>query len=96
MKPKKLFEVDGIPVFHVTRSRILDKDKKDDLFYYQIRHDGSKKEVPSTFERVVLVHHYGTIVTHQAITYLETNNFDNSKEITIEPYLARKIKKLTS
>lgn len=62
VQEKETFLVGGVNVVEVSIFRIPQNERKNHLFYYDVRHDGSSMDLV-TIEKKVFVHYYGTIVT---------------------------------
>ena len=56
---------------YVIESRIKSDEKRDDLFYYHLRHDDDWGE-PVTLEDYVFVNHWGTMCFKESIDHLLT------------------------
>lgn len=68
--PIALFLVGGVNVVNVSLFRIPTKIRANDLFYYEVRHDGVSMNLVR-MEGKVLVHYYGTIVTDAPLLFGE-------------------------
>lgn len=58
---------------YITDERIKQADRKDNLFYYELRHDDEDWSQPCTIEDFVLVNFWGTICFKSSIDYLLTS-----------------------
>lgn len=55
---------------YIADMRILQADKRSDLYYYGIRHSDDDFSMPVTIEPNVIVNHWGTLVTREPIDHL--------------------------
>jgi hypothetical protein len=79
-----LFHFRGVPVIHVTSSRIRQEQRDMDLFYYNLRHAEEDWSEPVTVEPYVLVNYFGTIVTTEPIPFESDDHGNAYLEITDE------------
>lgn len=78
--PTALFLVGGVNVVNVSIFRIPTKNRANDLFYYDVRHDGVSMDLVSMEEKVH-VHYYGTIVTDAPLLFGEESYLLTKEDI---------------
>ena len=57
---------------YITESRIKPQDRKEDLFYYELRHEDDDWSEPCTIDDFVWVNFWGTICFKESINHLLT------------------------
>lgn len=78
--PTALFLVGGVNVVNVSLFRIPTKKRANDLFYYDVRHDGVSMNLVSIEEQVI-AHYYGTVVTDAPLLFGEEGYLLTQREI---------------
>ena len=76
--------IQEIEVLHATSLRIPQKDRKDGLYYYDVRHDDECLGIPVTIENRVLVGHYCTIVTGRPLRFNNQYELSNNEAYLIQ------------
>lgn len=83
-KPKKKkVRLEPRNILYVTTNKIPEKNRHNDLYYYEMRHGESDRDTPVTIEKFVLVNFYGTIIT--AIPLELTDEDEKDPYLTLKP-----------
>lgn len=83
MNKDKVF-IQEIVILYATSLRIPLKERKDGLYYYDVRHDDECLGIPVTISDMVFVGHYCTIVTEHPLKFNRQYDLSNNEADLIQ------------